>query len=712
MDRTSPPTSPARLEIPEVELQAVAFVEGVGAGVRKGLDWKKQEDAPSWLDSVAGLVADLFDVEVDHAKIIEATLGGYDQSLVVTEGELFLAHRTQLGELPGRLTVLCLDRLPPVVNERDFSGQEGFVARAIDLIRYPQAYERLARHLFAKTIVVETLDVALAMAHQDVAGHRFVTLRGEVVEPDGGIILGSSTTGNGLISRKSELRQLGGQITETDTLIQSLADQLNRTQAEVSHLDAVQQDLRNAIYEGNTDKVEASAALQAIAEQMDRLAGEEPLIAQEVTLLEQQIDEVLEKSAVGHQSLEALERENKEHESQVTSCQQRIDDIVDQRREVQEKLTQVRVEVGQLAEKRAGAAENINTLRRSIHELEGSLETGERDMEQCRARILEAQRALTQGQEQVAQLGLELEELEAAVVGLRRKREEIRMDLEGRSRQVKTARGELADVETERHEHEMALAETTVRRNELARRVLEELAINLQQLYERYESGEDEDWEEVEQQIAELRGKIDRLGNVNLDAIDELDELDQRHQFLTSQRDDLVESRRQLEQLIDRLNEESCKRFTEAFEQIRENFRELFRKLFGGGRAEIILEDPDDVLDCGIEIVAQPPGKDLQSISLMSGGEKSMTAIALLMSIFKSRPAPFAILDEVDAALDEVNNDRFNNIVREFVSESQFLIITHSKRTMSIADHLYGITMQEPGVSTRVSVELTDANVA
>ncbi|MCH7840359.1 MAG: chromosome segregation protein SMC, partial [Planctomycetes bacterium] len=166
------------------------------------------------------------------------------------------------------------------------------------------------------------------------------------------------------------------------------------------------------------------------------------------------------------------------------------------------------------------------------------------------------------------------------------------------------------------------------------------------------------------------------------------------------------------EQLIDRLNEESCKRFTEAFEQIRENFRELFRKLFGGGRAEIILEDPDDVLDCGIEIVAQPPGKDLQSISLMSGGEKSMTAIALLMSIFKSRPAPFAILDEVDAALDEVNNDRFNRIVREFVSESQFLIITHSKRTMSIADHLYGITMQEPGVSTRVSVELTDANVA
>ena len=161
-----------------------------------------------------------------------------------------------------------------------------------------------------------------------------------------------------------------------------------------------------------------------------------------------------------------------------------------------------------------------------------------------------------------------------------------------------------------------------------------------------------------------------------------------------------------------KLNEESQERFKTAFEQIRENFRGLFRKLFGGGRADIILEDPANILDCGIEIVAQPPGKELQAISLMSGGEKSMTAIALLMSIFKTRPAPCAILDEVDAALDEANNERFNRIVKEFVSEAQFIVITHSKRTMGIGDRLYGITMQEPGVSTRVSVQLGNANVA
>jgi chromosome segregation protein len=228
--------------------------------------------------------------------------------------------------------------------------------------------------------------------------------------------------------------------------------------------------------------------------------------------------------------------------------------------------------------------------------------------------------------------------------------------------------------------------------------------LNLADLYESYDHAE-QDWAAVEAEIQELRAKIERLGHVNLDAIAEQDELEQRCTFLSSQRDDLHKSHRELEQLIRQLNAESKRRFREAFETIRENFRDVFRKLFAGGRADIILEDPEEVLDCGIEIVARPPGKELQSISLLSGGEKALTAIALLLGIFRSRPAPFAILDEVDAALDEANNERFNHIVQEFLDRSQFILITHSKRTMTIADRLFGVTMQEPGVSTPVSVK-------
>ncbi|MFC1782370.1 chromosome segregation protein SMC, partial [Planctomycetota bacterium] len=198
--------------------------------------------------------------------------------------------------------------------------------------------------------------------------------------------------------------------------------------------------------------------------------------------------------------------------------------------------------------------------------------------------------------------------------------------------------------------------------------------------------------------------KIERLGNINLDAIAEQEELEERTQNLNRQLVDLTEAKRQLEQLINKINRESEILFQQNFEAIRLNFGELFRKLFGGGRADIILEDPDNILECGIEIIARPPGKQLQSISLLSGGEKTLTAVALLMAIFKSKPSPFCLLDEVDAALDEANIERFTLVVQEFLKDSQFVLITHSRRTMAVADVIYGITMQEQGVSKKVSV--------
>jgi len=687
-------------------------MDGVGAGARTLLDKAKEPDALHVYRGIIGLLADVFDVDIEHAAVIEAALGEMDQHLVVADTRTLLAHLETIGGLPGRLTLLGLDRVPPIVNEHlTPPDQPGFVARALDLVRFESAHEHLARHLLAKTIVVEDLEAALRFARADVIGLRFVTRQGEVVEADGRVRVGPPSSTAGLISRKSELRDIETRLTKNEDLIAALSDQLNRTQAEAGHLDEVQQELRTAIYESNTARVEANAGLQSLNEMIDRLTHEQPLIAQEVALLEQQINEVLEKSTAGGTSLEVLERENKERETRAAEHQQRIDQIVSRRRESQEQLTQVKVAAGQLTEKRAAAAETINALRRTLRDLEGSTAAAKNDIEQCQVRIAEAEAAVASATNELARLGSEITTLEDRCRQLRNQREELRLELDGLAHSARAARQQLAEVETERHQQEMSLAETRVRRDELSTRVADEMSINLAERYAAYRH-EEQDWAQVEAEIAELRRKMERLGNVNLDALNELEELEQRHQFLTSQRDDLRESRRQLEELIVKLNQESEQRFRTTFEQIRDNFRTLFRKLFGGGRADIVLEDPEKILDCGIEIVAQPPGKELQVISLMSGGEKSMTAIALLMSIFKSKPAPFTILDEVDAALDELNNERFNRIIREFVDESQFIIITHSKRTMSIADRLYGITMQEPGVSTRMSVQLKDANVA
>jgi len=229
------------------------------------------------------------------------------------------------------------------------------------------------------------------------------------------------------------------------------------------------------------------------------------------------------------------------------------------------------------------------------------------------------------------------------------------------------------------------------------------LQIDLAEAYKDY-TRQEVDWEQIKEEITELRGKIERLGNVNVDAIEEQESLEKRHEFLSEQVQDLNSSRAQLQQLISRLNKKSTEKFQETFEQIRIHFQEIFRKLFGGGKADIMLEDSEDILEAGIEVIAKPPGKETRSISLLSGGEKSMTALALLFSVFKTKPSPFCFLDEVDAALDEANNERFNMLLKEFQKDSQFIIITHAKRTMSIADVLFGITMQIRGVSKKISV--------
>ncbi len=685
--------------------------EGVGPAVRHLLDKKQSAEAPAGLEGLAGIVADLIDTDVAHARVIEAALAEASEHLVFRSSRAFVEHVETFTDLPGPMTAICLDRVPPLIHQRDFSDRPGFVARGIEWVRYADEFEQLARHLLSKTIVTADLPSALSMASEDVTGHRFVTLAGEVVEPDGRVRLQASSFGAGLVSRRSELREIEARLGRIVGGIETLSDQLNRTQAEIAHLETVRRHLQSAAYESGTAKAEVSTGLQNTLETVRRLTQEKPIIAHEVAMIEQQINEILSKTQDGGRSLEALENENREREQAAEAHRERIDATVARRRQVQDEVTQTRVAVGQLTEKRTSAAHQLRSLRRTLAELGSATEQAGHDVAHCEKHIAEAHAAIARGVDELDGFRHRVVELEAACTRLRKDREQFRVESENLSANVKQARTRLETVESESHQIQMGLTEARIRRDDLATRVRDELHIDLAERFPGY-TPEEQDWAKVEAEITEVRQKLERLGNVNLDAIVELEELETRHHFLTGQRDDLASSQRQLEQLIGRLNDESKERFRKAFDEIRENFRAMFRKLFGGGRADIILEEPENLLECGIEILAQPPGKELQTISLMSGGEKSLTAIALLMSIFKSRPAPFAIMDEVDAALDEANNERFNRIVKEFVEGTQFIVITHSRWTMNIADQLYGITMQEAGVSTRVGVELSKAHVA
>jgi chromosome segregation protein len=276
--------------------------------------------------------------------------------------------------------------------------------------------------------------------------------------------------------------------------------------------------------------------------------------------------------------------------------------------------------------------------------------------------------------------------------------------------QAQAARVAARKLEEEQHAQELAANEIRHERGAMADRLRDDYQIELSRLEHAPTDEERRRREEVDQEIAELRRKLNNIGNVNLDALAELEDLESRFAKLSSQFDDLSRAKDSLAQIINKINADSRRLFAETLDAVKGNFQQLFRKLFGGGQADIVLEEGVDILDSGIEIVARPPGKEPRSISLLSGGEKTLTCVALLLAIFQYRPSPFCVLDEVDAALDEANIERFIGVLQEFLAWTQFIVVTHSKKTMTCATTLYGVTMQESGVSKRVSVRFEDVS--
>jgi len=298
-------------------------------------------------------------------------------------------------------------------------------------------------------------------------------------------------------------------------------------------------------------------------------------------------------------------------------------------------------------------------------------------------------------------------EAAAAEVGrCERRRDELRRQRAAEAAEAQRLRAKNRKLDERIHAEQMAEGELRTQRTALVERLREEYGIELSE--DGDESPETVARDAAQEEIDDLRRKINSLGNVNLESLDELDELESRYRALSEQYDDLVKAKAALEKIIQRINVDSRRLLSETLETVRGHFQGLFRDLFGGGQADIVLEEGVDILDSGIEIVARPPGKEPRAISLLSGGEKTLTCVALLLAIFRSRPSPFCVLDEVDAALDEANIDRFTKVLKDFLAWTQFIIVTHSKKTMTAADTLYGVTMQESGVSRQVSVRFED----
>jgi len=366
-------------------------------------------------------------------------------------------------------------------------------------------------------------------------------------------------------------------------------------------------------------------------------------------------------------------------------------------------------------------------LAQRIGELTQSLEQRRGEISSCASRKAQAEAEIQESRGLIGKLGHDREQVSAQLAELSAQKQTQEADLAAREEHLRERRRSLAQLQDQRGSLDVELAQKSMTVDNLRERIQQKYHVSLDDVRgecititfaddgpakvhvmtpeDMAAAGAATDWTAVAKQIEALQRRLDEIGPVNLVAIQEYEETEQRYQFLTKQHDDLVTAKAQLLEVISRINVQTRQMFTETFQKIRENFRTMFVEVFGGGKADLILVDENDVLESGIDIVARPPGKQLQTISLLSGGEQTMTAVALLFSIYQVKPSPFCLLDELDAPLDESNINRFIRILQRFLAHSQFVIITHNKRTIGMADVLYGVTMEEHGVSKIVSVK-------
>lgn len=679
--------------------------EGLGQAVKSIL--QGQADERCKLDYIDGILAEKIKTDVEHAVAVEAALEGLTDVLLIKSAAKLFEDTETLSSLTGRVHFCCLDQVDLFVDDTDFSRSPGVRGRLVEFVSYDSRYAPLTWKLLGRTVLVESLDVAAGLGRYMRAGYSFVTLTGERLSADGLLRLGPLGKASGLISRRSRIDQLEETIDHINAEIAQLEGQIQRNTQTKIHLDKLCKDLRTATYEASTEKTQVNSKLAHFEQDIKRLKEEEPLIASEMGSLEEQIDQSVQKEYDSKQRLTELEAVNNQRAAHIRELETMYDELRAQQQSRVGELTELKVQLGQAIEQQKGLKQIIESLENQIETNRKTFAAAQQDVQLCGEQMAEAQRDILECESHVSDLYVEKEAQQRDNRQLQEELERLAGEQKRKEEMVRNARSQKEQVESVIGEVRIQIGQLEVRQQDLVERVRDELQIELAEVFAE-RTTDDVNWEQVKGEINELRGKIERLGNVNLDAIDEQGTLEERHTFLANQVQDLNESKAQLQQLINRLNKQSREKFVETFDQIRINFQQIFRKLFGGGKADIVLEDADDVLEAGIEVIAKPPGKETRSISLLSGGEKSMTALALLFSVFRSKPSPFCFLDEVDAALDEANTERFTMLLREFQKESQFIVITHTKRTMSIADVLFGVTMQMQGVSKKISVRFDE----
>jgi len=684
--------------------------EGVGVGVRALLSYGD--------DSVRGLVADRLEAPPEMQHALAGLLGERLQYVVVSDLARGAALLERLRrEKRGRAHVVAAfpayvagyrPTLPNVTDSESGTRVLGFL---IDSLRFAPQDEALARSLVGDAIVVDSADTALELATR-CPDLTFVSSNGTVVRP-GGVVGGG--TGDEiaahLVEQKRELRVLGEEVTKLEVSYTQLAESHTALRSRVAETSAALEHARHLAHQGELAHVTAEKDLTATLDRLARSASRRDAMQADLGGIEQKLDDCRAEAETGTLSLDELHAEVARLNEELSRASESAAEWRERVAAQSSTVTERKIRLAQVREQIEAAKSALERSERSLMDLDTRSRRLVDDARESAAAFGEtAARAMLAQEGRLGASG-RAKEFHTRLESMRERLDVLRRELSEREHGLRGVREELESVDTIVRSAEMALTRLRIEHDHLLQSVREKFrGLELPKVVGDYHLRPLPDPEQ-HRRIEELTQLIDRMGPVNLDAKTEFEDAERRFVELHSQKVDLEKALDDLEKAIKLMNKDSRKRFRETFDAINELFKKTFSRNFRGGRAELVLTDPEDLLGTGVDIVAQPPGKKLGNIELMSGGEKALTATSLIFAIFQYKPSPFCILDEVDAPLDEANVGRYNEAIRSMTDRSQFIVITHIRKTMQLVDTLYGVTMGEPGVSRIVSVQVNEGAV-
>ncbi len=690
-------------------IKLLTEMEQMHEGYSKAVKLVMGESQRGNLRNIHGPVADLLKVPDQYTVAIETALGGAMQNIVVEREEDGKAVINYLKRRDGgRATILPLTSIRPgeLREGQSLQREPGFVGVGDRLVSFDPRYKNVFSNLLGRVAVMENLDAAIAVARKYGYKFRIVTLDGQVLNPGGSMTGGSASRSAGILSRANELERLGKQLEDIRGRVaqgtHDLAEAERETTAARYELETAQNQLRqweDAILKAEGQVSHCKSVISDLEHQQENLRGE--------------LEQLKSRSGQIEEDTQAARTRIQELEGEAAALKSEAEGKAKGQTVLQERSARIAGELSELTAAQAALEAERDATRSSLSELEELKASMAGDRSQSQALVADYEsknenftQQISEKQEALENLRGENQTQNETVARLNQEK----LELEGQ-RVKSTRESQSLNEELLRTEGEVSrLDQRRVSASMEEKQLLDKLWENYELSHEaaKQQRVEIESVQKASRRIAELKRSISALGNVNVGAIEEFQRVNERYTYLTDQRDDVDRAKKELEEIIADITSEMKTIFAREFKVINEAFGQTFVELFGGGKATLELEDPNDILNCGIEIKVQPPGKALKIITLLSGGEKAFVAIALYFAILKVRPTPFVVMDEIEAALDDANVVRFAHYMRSMSEKTQFIVITHRRGTMEEADILYGVTMQEQGVSRMLTINLND----